>query len=64
MELKGFERVTLAPGERRTVRFTLGPEAFRIWDLAMHEVVEPGLFDIMAGTSSASDLKSTILEIV
>ncbi len=62
-ELKGFRRITLAPGETRTVRFTLGPEAFRLWDIAMNEVVEPGLFDIMAGPNSA-DLKSTTLEIV
>ena len=62
MELKGFERVTLAPGERRTLRFTLGPDAFALWDVDMREVVEPGLFTIMAGPSSAQ-LKSAILEI-
>jgi beta-glucosidase len=62
MELKGFERVTLARGERRTLRFTLGPDAFALWDVDMREVVEPGLFTIMAGPSSAQ-LKSAILEI-
>jgi beta-glucosidase len=62
MELKGFERVTLAPGERRTLRFTLGPDAFALWDVDMREIVEPGLFTIMAGPSSAQ-LKSAILEI-
>jgi len=62
-ELKAFERVTLRPGERRTVRFTLGPEAFRMWDIDMNEVVEPGLFDILAGPNS-QDLKSATLEIV
>jgi beta-glucosidase len=61
-ELKAFERVTLQPGERRTVRFTLGPEAFRMWDIDMNEVVEPGLFDILAGPNS-QDLKSATLEI-
>ncbi|AOH83924.1 beta-glucosidase [Sphingomonas panacis] len=61
-ELKGFERVTLAPGERRTLRFELGPEAFRLWNAEMREVVEPGLFDIMAGPNSA-DLKTVTLEI-
>jgi beta-glucosidase len=61
-ELKAFERVTLQPGERRTVRFTLGPEAFRMWDIDMNEVVEPGLFDILAGPNS-EDLKSATLEI-
>jgi beta-glucosidase len=53
-ELKGFERVTLAPGERRTVRFVLGVDAFRFFDVAMREVVEPGLFDIGVGNSSAN----------
>ena len=62
-ELKGFRRITLAPGEKKTVRFTLGTEAFRLWDIDMNELVEPGLFDIMAGPNSA-DLKSATLEIV
>ncbi|WP_010160582.1 glycoside hydrolase family 3 N-terminal domain-containing protein [Sphingomonas sp. PAMC 26617] len=61
-ELKGFERVTLKPGERRTLRFQLAPDAFSLWNNEMHEVVEPGLFDIMAGPSSA-DLKTAQLEI-
>ncbi|MBM6577926.1 glycoside hydrolase family 3 C-terminal domain-containing protein [Microvirga sp. SRT01] len=61
-ELKGFERVTLTSGERRTLRFVLGPEAFRMWDMDMREVVEPGLFDIMAGPNSR-DLKTATLEI-
>jgi beta-glucosidase len=62
LELKAFERVTLAAGARRTVRFTLGPAAFALWNAAMEEVVEPGLFDIMAGPSSAA-LKTAVLEI-
>ena len=62
LELRGFERVTLRPGERRTLHFTLGPGAFALWNAEMKEVVEPGLFDIMAGPSSA-DLKTVVLEI-
>lgn len=62
-ELKQFARVSLAPGEKRTLRFTLGPDAFSLWNEDMREVVEPGLFDIMAGPNSV-DLKSTTLEIV
>ncbi|AUW59613.1 beta-glucosidase [Sphingobium sp. SCG-1] len=62
-ELKGFERVTLAPGESRTVSITLRPDAFSLWNQRMEEVVEPGLFDIMAGPNSR-DLKSTTLEII
>ncbi|WP_420144089.1 glycoside hydrolase family 3 N-terminal domain-containing protein [Sphingobium sp.] len=62
-ELKGFERITLAPGETRTVRMPLGPEAFSLWNLDMQEVVEPGLFDIMVGPDSRN-LQTVTLEII
>ncbi|WP_206240945.1 glycoside hydrolase family 3 N-terminal domain-containing protein [Novosphingobium terrae] len=62
-ELKGFERVTLAPGESREVRFTLGPDAFSLWDLNMVERVEPGRFDIMVGPDSET-LQTVTLDIV
>lgn len=62
MELRGFRRVTLKPGETRRIEFTLGPDDFSLWNEDMREVVEPGLFDILVGASSA-DLKTTTLEI-
>jgi len=62
-ELRGFERVRLAPGEKKTVRFTLGPEALRFTDENMARVVEPGLFDVMVGTSSTSPT-TVALEVV
>jgi beta-glucosidase len=62
-ELRGFERVRLAPGEKKTVRFTLGPEALRFTDENMNRVVEPGLFDVMLGTSSTG-LTTMPLEVV
>lgn len=52
-ELKAFRRITLAPGERRTVDFQLGIEAFRMWNRQMQRVIEPGDFDIMVGPNSA-----------
>jgi beta-glucosidase len=55
--LKGFERVTLAPGESRTVRFTLRPEQLAFWNREMEEVNEPGPVEVHVGNSSAS-LKS------
>jgi beta-glucosidase len=61
-ELKAFERVTLGPGESRVVRFTLGPESFRLWNAAMERIVEPGEFEIMAGPNS-KDLKTVILTV-
>jgi beta-glucosidase len=60
--LKGFERVTLKPGERRTVQLTLGPDAFSLWNIDMKEVVEPGEFDIMTGPDSR-DLQTVTLVI-
>jgi beta-glucosidase len=61
--LKGFERVTLAPGERRTVRFTLEPRHLTVWNREMREVVEPGPVIISVGNSSAS-LKTAELTVV
>ena len=62
LELRGFERVTLEPGERRSLAFTLGPEDLAMFDAAMAWRVEPGEFAILAGASSAS-LKSTMLTV-
>jgi beta-glucosidase len=60
--LKGFARVTLKPGESRTVRLTLGPDAFCLWNRDMREVVEPGRFDIMTGPNSR-DVQTVALDI-
>lgn len=59
-ELKAFERVTLEPGERRTVSFTVGPRELRFYDRAMERVVEPGEFEILVGTSSAEHQSVTL----
>jgi beta-glucosidase len=63
LQLKNFERVTLQPGEARTVRFDLLAETFAIWDANMREIVEAGEVDIRVGNSSAA-LKSALLTIV
>jgi beta-glucosidase len=52
MELKGFKRVTLTPGERRTVTFELGPEQLSYHGPDRNRVVEPGRFQVMVGRSS------------
>ena len=52
-ELKGFERITLRPGERRRVEFSLTPEHLGFYNREMRFVVEPGEFKVMVGTSSA-----------
>ncbi len=61
-QLVGFERVTLAPGETRTVRFHLAADALAFYDRGKRRVVEPGLFDVMVGGSSDA-LKTTALEV-
>jgi len=62
-ELKAFQRVTLAPGERRTLTFMLGEQAFRLWNDEMQRVVEPGEFEIMVGGNSVG-LKTATLTVV
>ena len=60
--LKGFARVHLAPGEKKTVRVELPWEAFQIVDAEGRSVVEPGEFQILAGPSSRDRdlLKATL----
>jgi beta-glucosidase len=54
MELKRFERITLDPGEKRTVAFKLEKDAFAFYDEKTEDwIVEPGDFNIMIGSSSA-----------
>ena len=62
IELKRFQRVTLAPGERRTLSFDLQPADLALWNPEMHHVVEPGTFTIYAGPNSV-DLKSARLTV-
>jgi beta-glucosidase len=57
-ELKGFRRVTLRPGETRTVDFILRPLDLSMYRLDMRRVVEPGTFTIWAGGSSAATLEA------
>lgn len=54
--LRGFERVPLQPGEKKTVRFTLHPDDLAILDKNMNWTVEPGKFRVMIGSSS-EDIK-------
>ncbi|MGH7459583.1 MAG: glycoside hydrolase family 3 N-terminal domain-containing protein [Longimicrobiales bacterium] len=61
-ELRGFQRITLRPGETRTVTFLLGPEHLAYHGPDMKRVVEPGKFDVMVGGSSV-DLKTVVLDV-
>jgi beta-glucosidase len=62
IELKRFQRVTLNPGERRTISFDLQPEDLALWNVDMKQVVEPGTFTISSGPNSV-DLKSAKLTV-
>ncbi len=62
-QLRGLERVSLAPGEKQTVSFTLGPEDLKLLNQDMHWVVVPGTFDIMIGRSSADITAKGTLEV-
>jgi beta-glucosidase len=62
LELRDFHRVTLAPGEARTLTFELPPDALAFWDIDMRWRVEPGNFTISCGPSSAA-LKSAKLTV-
>ena len=62
--LKGFERVTLKPGETKTVTFNLGFDELNVLNQDMKKVVEPGTFTISVGSSSSeNDLQKIILNV-
>ena len=64
-ELKGFARIHLKPGEKKTVEFAITPDKLSSLDEDMNRVVEPGTFTIMVGPSSRNDqLLNVKLEIL
>jgi beta-glucosidase len=63
MKLRGFERVTLKPGEKITVTFMVKPDTLSMLNAEMQPVVEPGTFDIMVGPGS-DQTQTVTLEVV
>ncbi|HVN54424.1 MAG TPA: beta-glucosidase BglX [Anaerolineaceae bacterium] len=60
-ELKGFERVTLQPGETKTVAFKLGPDELGYWSTSAGQCVqEPADFDLWAGADSQATLHAEL----
>ena len=51
-QLRGFEKVQIDPGQKKTVNFMLGPEELQLLDQELHWKVVPGTFDVMVGKSS------------
>lgn len=62
-QLRGFQRITLNPGETKTVAFTLKPEDFHLLDRNMNWIIEPGTFEIRIGKSSEDIKFSKLIEI-
>lgn len=61
-ELKGFKKIRLDPGQRKTVEIDITPESLAFYDINMNYIVEPGDFEIMVGNSSRNaDLQKTVL---
>ena len=59
--LRGFERVTLSPGQSRTVSFEFDKSDFGFYDDDGRLVVEPGQIDVYAGNSSSADLVKSFI---
>ena len=63
-ELKGFQKISLQPGETKTVSLVITPDSLAFYDVKMKYVVEPGEFEIMVGNSSRDgDLQKVILTV-
>lgn len=58
-ELKGFQRITLQPGQKRSVEFVLGAEHLGFYNHEMKFVVEPGEFRVMVGSNSQDVIEKT-----
>jgi len=63
LELKGFRRVQLEPGETQTITFRLTPLELSFLNRQMETVVEPGIFEVSVGGSSA-ELQTVLLEVI
>ena len=63
-ELRGFQRLTLQPGEKRTITFTVPAAKLAFWDEKTHAfLVEPGAFELSVGASSADIRAKAVLEV-
>ncbi len=58
--LRGFERVELAAGESREVVFEVGADTLAMVDASLAQVVEPGMFSLQVGLSSAAGPQATL----
>jgi beta-glucosidase len=59
-ELKDFKRISLEPGETKTVQLLITPDKLSYYNINMHYDVEPGIFDVMVGNSSRKQDLTTV----
>ncbi len=59
-ELKGFQRVTLAPGEHKMVQFSVKANDLGSYDPAMHWIVPIGIYDVWVAPDSASGIATSV----
>jgi beta-glucosidase len=60
--LKGFDKISLKPGETQTVKFIITPADISIWNTNMKQVSEPGTFDVMIARSAEDVVLKKTLE--
>ena len=59
-ELKGFQRITLAPQEKKTLHFSIGKDELTYWSTAKRAwVEEPSTFDVWVGSDSTTTFRSS-----
>jgi beta-glucosidase len=59
--LKGFARVTLLPGESKTVTLPLGFDELSFWNAQSKQVVEPTTYKVFVGDSSLADRSTSLI---
>jgi beta-glucosidase len=60
-QLKGFERISLQPGETKTLKFPLGKDELKYWNPQTKQwIVEPSEFDVWAGEDSTASLHADL----
>ncbi len=57
-ELKGFEKIALKKGEKKTVEFEISADDLRFYNIDMDFVAEPGDFEVFVGGSSATEMNN------
>jgi beta-glucosidase len=59
LELKGFQRISLNPGEKRQIEITVRAKDLGFYNASNQYIVESGKFDLMVGTSSTDGLRDS-----